>query len=34
MQFRIILEQVVAFAAGAPTNVVDGAVLDHARGLV
>jgi len=33
MQFRIIFEQVVAFAAGTPTNVVDAAVLDHARRL-
>jgi len=33
VHFRIIFEQVLAFAAGAPTNVVDPAVLTHARGL-
>jgi len=33
VHFRIIFEQVLAFAAGAPTNVVDPAVLTRARGL-
>jgi D-3-phosphoglycerate dehydrogenase len=33
MQFRIIFEQVVAFARGEPTDLVDEVVLGHARGL-
>jgi D-3-phosphoglycerate dehydrogenase len=33
VQFRSIFEQVLAFAAGEPTNVVDPAVLARARGL-
>ena len=33
VQFRIIFDQILAFAAGAPTNVVDPSVLRRARGL-